>query len=142
MGGFRGDLARYARYIVRAAYEKQMPSNQRMHNYQDSQLPNLEQQLFSTAPIYKYLEQVLLSESLAEMRDELGADNPDVRKALAGKTPDERAKAAIAGTKLQDVAVRKQLYEGGVAAVEASTDPLIVMMREVEPDAAAIHNRE
>jgi hypothetical protein len=141
MGGFRGDLARYARYIVRAAYEKQMPSNQRMHDYQDSQLPTLEQQLFSTAPVYKSLEQVLLGESLAEMRDELGADNPDVRKALAGKTPDERAKALIDGTKLQDVAVRKQLYEGGVAAVNASTDPLIVMMREVEPDAAAIHNR-
>ncbi|MGO9565575.1 MAG: S46 family peptidase, partial [Candidatus Korobacteraceae bacterium] len=32
LGGFRGDLARYARLIVRAAYEKQMPSNQRMHD--------------------------------------------------------------------------------------------------------------
>ena len=51
MGGFRGDLARYARYIVRAAYQKQMPSNQRMHDYQDSQLPTLEQRLFSTAPL-------------------------------------------------------------------------------------------
>jgi hypothetical protein len=142
MGGFRSDLARYARLIVRAAYEKQMPSNQRMHDYQDSQLPSLEQRLFSTAPIYKSLEQVLLSESLAEMRDELGADNPDVRKALAGKTPEERAEALIDGTKLQDVAVRKQLYEGGVATVNASTDPLIVLMREIEPDAAAIHNRD
>jgi hypothetical protein len=142
MGGFRGDLAGYARLIVRAAYEKQMPSDQRMHNYQDSQLPTLEQRLFSTAPIYKSLEQVLLSESLAEMRDELGAENADVRKALAGKSPDERAQAAIAGTKLEDVAVRKQLYQGGVDAVNASTDPLIVMMREVEPDAAAIHNRD
>jgi hypothetical protein len=142
MGGFRGDLARYARFIVRAGYEKQMPSNQRMHDYQDSQLPTLEQRLFSTAPIYKSYEQLLLGESLAEMQDVLGADNPDVQKALAGKTPDERAKEVIAGTKLEDVAVRKQLYEGGAAAVNASTDPLIVMMREVEPAAAAIHNRD
>ncbi len=124
MGGFRGDLAGYARLIVRAAYEKQMPSNQRMHNYQDSQLPTLEQRLFSTAPIYKSLDQVLLTESLGEMRDELGAGNPDVQKALAGKSPDERAKELIQGTKLEDVAVRKQLYQGGAAAVEASTDPL------------------
>ncbi len=142
MGGFRGDLPRYARSIVRAAYQRQKPNDQRIREYQDSRLPTLEQQLFSTAPIYKSLEQVLLSESLAEMRDELGAGNPDVQKALAGKTPDERAKEVIEGTKLEDVAVRKQLFEGGAAAVNASTDPLIVMMREVEPDAEAIHNRD
>ena len=70
------------------------------------------------------------------MRDVLGADNPDVKKALAGKTPDERAKEVIEGTKLDDVAVRKQLYEGGEAAVDASTDPLIVLMRQIEPDAS------
>ena len=85
---------------------------------------------------------MLLSESLSEMQDVLGASNPDVQKALAGKTPDERAKEVIDGTKIEDVVVRKQLFEGGKAAVEASTDPLIVMMREVEPDAAAIHNRD
>ncbi len=142
LGGFRGDLARYARDIVRAGYQRNKPSSQRIRGYQDSQLPTLQTRLFSTAPIYKGLEQVLLAESLGEMRDVLGADNSDVVKALAGKTPDERAKEVIQGTKLDDVAVRKQLYEGGVAAVEASNDPLIVMMREVEPDAAAIHNRD
>ena len=142
MGGFRGDLAHYARDIVRAAYEKQKPSNQRIRGFQDSQLPTMEQELFSTAPIYKDLELLLLSESLSEMRDELGADNPDVQKALAGKSPEDRAKEVIGGTKLEDVAVRKQLYEGGADAVNASTDPLIVMIRQVEPDAAAIHNQD
>ena len=91
--------------------------------------------------MYKSLDQVELAESLGEMRDVLGADNPDVQKALAGKTPEERAKELIEGTKLDDVAVRKQLFEGGMKAVDASTDPLIVMMRAIEPDAAAIHNQ-
>ena len=142
LGGFRGDLAHYARDIVRAAYEREKPSNQRIRGFQDSQLPTLQQRLFSTAPIYKSLEKVVLAESLGEMRDALGASNPDVEKALAGKTPDERAAEVIDGTKLDDVAVRKQLFEGGKTAVEASTDPLIVMMRSVEPDAAAIHAQD
>ncbi len=142
LGGFRGDLARYARDIVRAANQKQKPSNQRIRGFQDSQLPALETRLFSTAPVYKGLEQVVLGESLGEMRDVLGADNPDVLKALAGKTPEERAQELIQGTKIDEVAFRKQLYEGGAAAVNASTDPLIVLMREIEPDAAAIHNRD
>ena len=142
LGGFRGELARYARDIVRAAAQKQKPSNERIRGYQDSQLPTLETRLFSTAPIYKNLEQVELAESLSEMRDVLGADNPDVQKALAGKTPDQRAKEVIEGTKLEDVSLRKQLYEGGETAVNASTDPLIVMMREIEPDAEAIHQRD
>jgi Peptidase S46 len=142
LGGFRGDLPRYARDIVRAAAERQLPNDQRMRGYQDAQLPTLEQRLFSTAPIYQNLEEVLLGESLAEMQDVLGADNADVKKALAGKSPEERAKELISGTKLEDVALRKQLYEGGEAAVNASTDPLIVLMREIDPDARAVHNQD
>ena len=142
LGGFRGDLAHYARDIVRAAAEKQLPSNQRIRGYQDSQLPTLEQRLFSDAPIYKPLEQVELAESLAEMHSVLGAGNADVEKALDGKSPDARAQELITGTKLDQVAVRKQLYEGGQAAVDASTDPLIVLMRQIDPDARAVHNQD
>ena len=142
MAGFRGELARDARTIVRAAEQKQKPSNQRIRGYQDSALPTLEHRLFSTAPIYKDLNQVELAESLAEMQEHLGAGNEAVKIALAGKSPDERAKELIAGTKLNDVAVRKQLYEGGKAAVDASNDPLIVLMRQVEPTASALHQRD
>jgi len=42
---------------------------------------------------------------------------------------------------LQDVAVRKQLYEGGKAAVDASNDPLIVMMRTMDPYSRAVRKR-
>jgi len=141
LAGFRGELPRYARTIVRATAEKQKPSNQRIRGYQDSALPSLEQRLFSTAPVYKSLDEVQLAESLSEMQENLGLDNATVKLALSGKSPQERAKELIAGTKLDDAAFRKQLYEGGKAAVDASTDPLIVLMRGVEPEAQALHQR-
>jgi len=87
------------------------------------------------------MDQVELAESLAEMQEALGANNVVVKMALSAKSPDERAKELIAGTRLDAVAVRKQLYEGGKAAVDASNDPLIVLMREIEPEASALHQR-
>lgn len=142
MAGFRGDLPRYARTIVRATTEKQKPSNQRIRGFQDSALPTMEQRLFSTAPVYKDLEQLQLMQSLMDMQQQLGANNDVVVMALAGKSPEERAKELIAGTQLEDVAARKKLYEGGKAAVDASTDPLIVLMRQIEPTASALHQRD
>jgi hypothetical protein len=133
--GFASGLPQTARILVRAAAEKAKPNGDRLREYRDSGLPSLEQQLFSTAPVYKSLDTVLLADSLAEMQDALGKGNPDVQKVLNGKTPADAAKDMIAGTKLEDVAVRKQLYEGGEAAIEASNDPLIVAMRAIEPDA-------
>ncbi len=138
MGGFRGTLAGYGRTIVRVVEEKPKPSNERIRGYQDSALPTLEQRLFSTAPVYKSLEETELAESLAEMRDVLGVDNEAVKIALAGKSPDDRAKEVITGTKLGDVAFRKQLYESGKSAVDASDDPMIALMRSIDPAARAV----
>ena len=133
--GFRGQLAGIARVLVRAAVEKQKPNAQRLREYRESALPSLEQQLFSTAPVYKDLETAVLTESLGEMQRQLGPNDATVTKVLDGKAPAEVAQALIAGTKLQDVAVRKQLYEGGEKAIEASTDPLIVLLRGIDPEA-------
>lgn len=137
MRGFAGRLPQLARILVRVAAEKPKPNQERMREFRDSALQSLEQQLFSSEPIYKNLETVMLGESLEEMQDTLGKNNPDVQKVLQGKTPADAAKDLIENTKLEDVAVRKQLYEGGQAAVDASTDPLIVAMRAIDPSARA-----
>ena len=139
--GFNADLAVLARLIVRAAEEKTKPNGERLREYRDSALPSLEQRLFSPAPIYKNFETVTLADSLLQMQEILGADDLAVKAALNGKSPEEAAKELIGGTKLDDPAVRKQLYEGGKAAVDASTDPLIVMMRSVDPVARALRKR-
>lgn len=141
MRGFSSDLTIYARNLVRAAEEKPKPNGNRLREYRDSALPSLEQELFSTAPVYKNLETVMLAVGLVQMQEALGADDPAVKASLSGKSPGEAAKALISGTKLEDVAVRKQLYEGGKAAVDASTDPLIVLMRTIDPEARAVRKR-
>jgi hypothetical protein len=135
--GFASHLAQDARALVRAAAEKPKPNQERMREFRDSNLPSFEQQLFSTEPIYKSLETALLADSLSEMQEALGKDNPDVQKVLQGKTPADAAKDLIANTRLDDLAVRKQLYEGGETAIEASTDPLILVMRASDPSARA-----
>ena len=43
----------------------------------------------------------------------------------------------IKGTKVKDVAVRKQLYEGGAAAVTAAKDPMIELARLIDAPARA-----
>jgi hypothetical protein len=130
-------LPQLARTLVRAAEERPKPNPDRFREFRDSALPSLEQQLFSTEPMYKKLETVLLTDALTEMQQSLGNDNSDVQKVLQGKSPAEAAKQLITNTKLDDIAVRKQLYEGGQQAIDASTDPLITVMRAIDPDARA-----
>src|SRR5579864_4966145 len=130
-------LPQLARTLVRAAEERPKPNPDRFREFRDSALPSLEQQLFSTEPIYKNLEIVLLADALTEMQQSLGNDNSDVQKVLQGKSPAEAAKQLITNTKLDDLAIRKQLYEGGQQAIDASTDPFIAVMRAIDPDARA-----
>ncbi len=139
--GFNTELSYYARWIVRVAEEKTKPNEKRLREYRDSALSSLEQELFSTAPIYKSLDTVTLADSLAQMQEDLGADNSVVKQVLNGQSPADAAKNLIEGTKLDDVSVRKRLYEGGTAAVQASTDPLIVLMRNIDPAARELRKQ-
>jgi hypothetical protein len=62
----------------------------------------------------------------------LGPNDPFLKIVLDGRSPEEAATALVGGTKLADPAIRRQLVEGGQAAVDASTDPMIVMERKVD----------
>jgi Peptidase S46 len=141
MRGFNSDLLFDARDLVRVTEEKTKPNGDRLREFRDSALPSLEQGLFSSAPIYKNFEIAKLTVSLVQMREALGADDPAVKAALAGKSPEAAARALVEGSKLDDAALRRQLYEGGKAAVDASTDPMIVLWRNVDPQARALRKR-
>ena len=137
---FRADEAAFARTLVRVTAEKQKPNGERLREYRDSALPTLEQGLFSTAPIYKDFEIAVMTESLQEAQEFIPND-PTLQKVLGGKSPADAAAYYINGTKLNDPNVRKQLYEGGTQAIQASTDPLIVIMRDIDPEARVLRKR-
>jgi V8-like Glu-specific endopeptidase len=132
---FNSRLARYARTLVRAAAERPKPNSERLREYTDGFLPRLEQQLGAAVPIYPELERLTLSFSLERMREWLGPDAPIVRRLLATETADELAARLVDGSRLADPAVRMQLWNGGQAAIEASTDPFIALARSLDAEA-------
>ena len=60
---------------------------------------------------------------------------------LGKESPEGLAARLVNGTKLADPAVRKALWDGGQAAINASTDPMIVYARSVDANDRAIQKR-
>ena len=131
-------LLQLARHLVRVAEESSKPNAERLREYSDAKLPALKEELFSTAPIYDELETRLIEQKFLWMRGALGPDDPAVQHALGKDAPEQLAAALVRGTKLKDVKVRKALFEGGKAAIEKSTDPLIQYIRRTDADARAV----
>lgn len=138
---FGGDLFSIARTIVRAGTELPKPNTERLRGYTDAELPGLKQELFSPAPIHPELEELQLRFGMTQLRELLGADHPLVHKVLGKKSPATLASELVKGSKLADVAVRKKLFDGGKAAIDASKDPLIVLALSIDGDARAVRKR-
>jgi hypothetical protein len=129
---FNSSLFGRARELLRLAEESQKPNAERLREFRESNIESLKQELYSEAPTYPDLETVKLADSLTDWVEMAGADDPLVKQVLDGKSPAERASELVRNTKLADVATRKQLGEGGKAAVDASNDPMIRLARLVD----------
>jgi hypothetical protein len=130
-----------ARLLVRMANERAKPASERLAGYSDSGLANLERQILVETPVYKDQEVIGLELWLSKAREFLTADDPAVKRLLGAESPEGIAARAIGGTKLDQRSERQALISGGKAAIDASTDPLIVLARRAETDARAINVR-
>ncbi|MEA2236752.1 MAG: hypothetical protein QOC81_1476 [Thermoanaerobaculia bacterium] len=137
---FNSHLFSTARTLLRLGDESKKPNGERLREYRESNMPSLKQALYSEAPIYEDLETVTLADSLSNWL-EVAPNDPLVQQVLAGKSPQERASELVRGTKLRDVAARKALGEGGKAAVDASTDPMIQVARMVDARARELRTQ-
>jgi hypothetical protein len=131
----------YARSLVRAADELAKPNEKRLQGYTDSDLPSLKVALFAQRPIYDDLEQLKLADALTWMAEQLGPNHAVVTKVLQGKSPRHRAAELVNGTKLDKVATRKELFEGGKKAVDASKDTMIELARLIDKEARDVRKK-
>jgi hypothetical protein len=144
---FEGGLALFSEYfshartLLRWTEESQKPNGERLPEYTDVRKPQIERLVGSEMPIYPGLEKARVAVGLRLMVDKLGGDNPLARQVLAGKSPEARAGELVDGTRLGDRAYRKQLFAGGAAALKASNDPFLAVVRLIEPRARELRKK-
>jgi hypothetical protein len=132
-GHLDGQLAGIALGIVRLVSEVEKPNGERLPPFRDSSLESTKFSLFSPAPVYPEMDEIMLSLVLQGAAENLGPDHAFVTAALQGKDAREVASGAVRNTKVGDIEFRKKLVAGGVAAVEESDDPMVQLARRVEP---------
>ena len=138
--GGLSELYGYARLLVRAAEEQVKPSGERLAEYSDAKLPLLQKEILDESPVYAGLDQVYLEFWLSKTREYLTVEDPAVKLLLGKESPEALAARLIQGTKLADVAVRKALWDGGLAAVQASDDPMIRLALKMDPPAREVRH--
>ncbi len=146
-----GGLFAHARTLVRYAEESGKPNGERLREFSEARLPQLKQGLLSNKPLYDELEVEQLAFSLSKLRESLGTDHPTVKKLLGTNSPEALATALVKGSKLKDLKTdktgnatggyRKELFDGGKAAIDASKDPMIEFARLIDPEARAVRKR-
>ena len=122
------ELFDIALHVLRLPDELTKPSGERLREYRDTALPSLEQQLYSPAPITPSLDTATIGENLRFFAQELGAQDPVVKKLLDGKTPEKAAEMYVATSKLADIAERKRLATN-LEAMRASDDGMLRLAR-------------
>jgi hypothetical protein len=137
-GATYSNLYDYAEILVRSAEERAKPSAERLPEYADARLALVEKQLLDAKPVDAALEELYLAFWLSKTREYLTTDDPAVKALLGKDSPEALAKRLAAGSKLGDPAVRKALWEGGLAAIKASDDPMIQLLLRNDPAARKV----
>lgn len=138
---FQSQHIDWARTLVRAAKERSKPDGQRLREFTEAALPELKANLLADTPLYPDYEKLKLGWSLGKLRENLGTDHAFVRKLLGKQSPNNLATTLVEDSTLADVRTRQTLWDGGIAAVAASTDPAIRLAELIERTARPLRDR-
>jgi hypothetical protein len=118
---------------VRGAAERGKPSAARLPEFDDSRLPLIEKALFDDQRAEPVLEKLYLEFWLSKTREYLGADSLATAAILGRESPEALAARLIDGTRLADPNVRRALWNGGLATIQASGDPMLQFVLRTDP---------
>ncbi len=133
--GFGGgsSLLNLAALLVRIPEQEALPDSLRLAAYRGAGMARMRAQVLQDLTIDVALERQLLATQLGLASRALPAGDPFLAAALGGRSPEVAAEVLVNGSTLGSVAARRALLDGGAAAVRASTDPMVILARQVNP---------
>lgn len=144
--GVNSSLFSKALSIVRYHSEMPLDNLDRRSDFREANLDQFFMRLYAKTPFHAELEVAKLVESLSWLVKEMSLDEEIVRSILGleegeafasekerAEKIQARARELIESSQLHDIEFRKTLIEGGASAIEASTDPWIVLVRKIMP---------
>ena len=133
--GGGSNLLTFAGEIVQLPVMASLADSLRLSQYRDSGSVKIRGQLLQDVQLDTAFERQALAATFAAWKEALPSNDVALRAALGYGNGDPEAAAAriLAQTALTDVAARRALLQGGSAAIQRSTDPLIVLARQIEP---------
>jgi len=133
--GFGGgsSLLTLASQTVRVVLEGSKPDPQRLTAYQGGGLATVRKAVTTKVAIDTAFERLALTAQLRAAQRQLPAGDPFLRAVLGNSTPETVAASAVRGTRIGDSTFRVSLLDGGPAAIASSSDPMIVLVRTIDP---------
>jgi hypothetical protein len=130
---FGAQMAGAALSLVLYSQEIEKPDAERLNGYHDSELEQRKFYLTAPVPMYRDLEAAMMEFSFKLALEKL-PEGDALRAVYEGLGDPAAAAKRLAGeSRLDDAGYRRELLEGGKAAIEASDDPLIAWARQVAP---------
>lgn len=118
--------------LLRAVEESGKPTTDRLRGFGEAQMDGVRQGLLADVPIHPEFEAEKLALWLGMWFDQR-PDDALLHAILDGSSPKIRAKLLVQGSRLHEAAYRRELLEGGPAAIAASDDALLHVARQLDP---------
>lgn len=135
-------LTNFASLIARMPGQAALADSLRLPAWRGNAMNNIRNQLLNpNFVVDTAFERAALTGWLRAAQQELDPKDPMLVAVLAGRTPEQASADLLKATQLGNADFRKTLVEGGAAAVNASTDPLIVLARKLNPESMWLATR-
>ena len=135
-------LLNIAAIAARLPSQEALADSMRLNAYRGNSLMNLKNQLSSPQlAIDTAFERANIAAWLTAAKGELDPKDPVLVAILAGRTPEQAAADFIKSSQLGNADFRKTLITGGAATVSQSTDPLVVLARQLDKYSLPLANK-